>query len=253
MSNALKTLIIDGEPMALDKLRKFAKKVDYLQIAKACKDTTEALEYMNENPVDVIFIEVSMPPGKPNGIEFIESLSVHPIVVFVSAQKEYAADAYRIGAVDYLLKPYTMLDFQRAADRVKAAYLLQNVQTRSVTKHETVPYIFIRNEKAQNKIMLSDIIYIAGDAEYLAFHIKGYGVLLREKSSFAAIRLLLNSNFIQIHRSTMINMEHLDKVEKGDVVMDNGTRLHVSDGNRPRFMAMLAERTVGKKTAPTED
>lgn len=108
-------------------------------------------------------------------------------------------------------------------------------------------YIFIRNGKEYDKVRVSDIIYIAGDAEYLAFHIKGYEKPLREKSSFAAITQLLTPDFVQIHRSSMINMEHVGKVGRSYVVMDDGTELRVSDSNRERFYSHIASLTVGKK------
>lgn len=246
MDRKLKALVIDSEPMALDKLRQYVEKTDSLSIVKACADAEEALDYLADNPVDVIFTEVAM-PGATDGVRLVESLTAPPAVVFVSAQRAYAAEAYRLSAVDFLLKPYGMPEFRRALRRVEAACAMP------CGRAAAPGYLFVRNDKAYDKIALSDIEYISGDVEYLAFHIKGYDRPLREKSSFAAIRRLLTPAFMQIHRSTVINMDHVAKVEKGDVVMRSGARLRVSDANRAWFGAMVADRTVGKKPAPPTD
>lgn len=124
----------------------------------------------------------------------------------------------------------------------------KNLNTEDMPMAEMPQYLFIRNNKEYDKIHLSDIIYISGDAEYLAFHIKGYKKPLREKSSFAAIKRMLTPDFIQIHRSSIINMKHLGSVGKSYVVMDDGTQVRISDSNRDRFYSYISSRTVGKKS-----
>lgn len=110
-------------------------------------------------------------------------------------------------------------------------------------KHE---YIFIREDKEYVKVALDDIRYIAGDAEYLAFHIVGRDRPLREKSSFAAVSRLLSSDFVQVHRSSIVNMRHVSQVGRMYVVLDDGVRVRVSDGHRDPFYAHVDSLTVGK-------
>lgn len=107
-------------------------------------------------------------------------------------------------------------------------------------------YIFIRDVKEYVKVALDDIRYIAGDAEYLAFHIAGRDRPLREKSSFAAVSRLLTPDFVQIHRSSMVNMKHVSQVGKMYVILSDGTRVRVSDGHRDRFYSHVDSLTVGK-------
>lgn len=107
-------------------------------------------------------------------------------------------------------------------------------------------YIFIRNDKGYDKVSLSDIRYISGDAEYLSFHVCGRTRPLSAKSSFASIMRLLSPAFVQIHRSSIINMTHLARVERMSVVMDDGTQLRVSESNRERFYSHVGDLTVGK-------
>lgn len=106
--------------------------------------------------------------------------------------------------------------------------------------------VFIRNGREYDRVRVEDVVYITGDAEYLAFHIRGYAEPLREKCSFAEIKRLLTADFVQIHRSTIINLQHLSKVCRSYVVMDTGEELRVSDGYRRDFHSLLAPLTVGK-------
>lgn len=115
---------------------------------------------------------------------------------------------------------------------------------------KTPDYIFIRNDnKEYEKIALTDIMYISGEAEYLAFHISGRDKPLREKISFGDTMLLLPDEFVKIHRSAVINMRHVSRVGTMYVVMDDGTRFRVSDGHRARFYAQVAARTVSRRPA----
>lgn len=192
MNKKLKTLIIDGEPMALEKLRRYVEETDFLEIAGEFKDTAEALDYMAENAVDVIF---------------------------------------------------TMIEFQRAVGKLKEAYGHKQAKDCAAVAPTS---LFIRNEKEYERVLIKDILYIAGDAEYLAFHIAGRKMPLREKSSFAAVRRLLPDTFVQIHRSSVVNMDHVKQVGKMYVVMDDGTQIRISANHRDKFYSMVNCITVGK-------
>lgn len=107
-------------------------------------------------------------------------------------------------------------------------------------------YLFIRDEKEYAKISLGDIRYISGDAEYLSLYTCKRDKPYREKSSFALIRKLLTDSFIQIHRSSIINMKHVASVGRGYVLMDDGTKIRISEGRKDEFSQLVDSRTVGK-------
>lgn len=248
MELKLKTLLIDGEPMALDKIRDYIGKVEGLEIVKECKDAAEALSYMKDNAVDVIFTEIAM-PGNSNGIELVEQMQTRPIVVYVSANKEYAVEAFRLGAVDYLHKPYGMPEFQRALDRVTDAYRRRTALPEAT--EEAPRHIFIRNGKEYERVLIDDIIYISSEAEYLAFHIRNYEKPLREKNSFAEIMCLLPNDFVQVHRSSIINLSHLKSVGSLHVIMNNGDKVSVSKANRQMLRTILASTAVRQPSFAT--
>lgn len=111
--------------------------------------------------------------------------------------------------------------------------------------------LFIRDEKEYAKVSLKDILYISGDAEYLSLFVDGRDKPYREKTSFEAIRRLLTEAFVQIHRSSLINMDHVSRVGRGYVIMDNGTRIRIADSRREHFDSMVHARTVGKNNLPS--
>lgn len=115
---------------------------------------------------------------------------------------------------------------------------------------EKPDYIFIRNKKEYEKVSLADIIHIDGDAEYLAFYIAGRVLPLREKSSFGEVWRLLSPEFVQIHRSNIVNMRHVSQVGKSYVVLKDGTRMRISNGFKKDFYKHVDARTVGKKKEP---
>lgn len=116
----IKTLIIDDEPIALEKLKSYVGKVPFLELTGECESAMDAIKILSETQVDVIFTDINMPDL--NGLEFVSSLSNPPIVVFITAYAQYAVESYKLAAVDYLLKPYGFADFQRSANKVLEFY-----------------------------------------------------------------------------------------------------------------------------------
>lgn len=124
----IKVIAIDDEPLALLQLQKMIESTPYLTLVAACCDAFEAMRVMQENEVDAIFADINMPDL--SGLDFVRSLSHPPIVVFTTAYSRYAIDAYKVNAIDYLLKPFGQPEFQRAAAKVKQQYdLLQAAQS----------------------------------------------------------------------------------------------------------------------------
>ena len=108
-------MAIDDEPLALQQIVAYIGKVPFLELAAQCRSALEAKAFLEQDTVDTIFCDINMPDL--NGMEFVKSLAVPPLVVFTTAYSEYAVEGFRVNAVDYLLKPFGLQDFQRAANR----------------------------------------------------------------------------------------------------------------------------------------
>lgn len=233
----IKCLALDDEPMALEKLENYIPRIPYLELVKSCVCPNEAMEVIAEYEVDAIFVDVNMPDV--NGMDFIKNLQDPPMVVFVSAYAEYAAESYKLRAVDYLLKPYTFEDFQKTAE-----YLRQNYET-SMQNSTFSEDLFLKVDYRYVRVELKDIVYIEGMNEYLRFHLVSGDPLLVH-ITFKQLSGHFPENFLQVHRSYMVNMNHVVEVERSTVLLDNGKRISVSDGSRDTFLAYISQKSLKK-------
>ena len=127
----IKTLVIDDEPLALQQLAAYVRKIPFLDLVAECQSAIEARDIINNERIDAIFVDINMPDM--NGMDFVRSLAAPPLVVFTTAYSEYAVDGFKVDAVDYLLKPFGLDDFKRAAMRVKHRFELENPTTAEPT------------------------------------------------------------------------------------------------------------------------
>lgn len=245
MSMNIKCVAVDDEPMALDKLVGYIEKIPYLELTASCSSAIEAMQVIADNDVDVIFIDINMPDI--NGLDFIKALVDPPLVVFVTAYAEYAVESYKVRAVDYLLKPYGFPDFQRAAGNIlKQWTLLHPAAEPSSEMPQADPgFIYLKVDYRYVRVSLADIIYIEGMNEYLKVHLRDGDPLLTH-STFRHISVYLPDYFLQVHRSYLVNMNHVCEVERSVIRLTNGTNISVSDGNKDNFMQYLQRHTLKK-------
>jgi len=237
----ISTLIVDDEPIALAKLKNYVEKVPFLDLVGACHSGVEALDLLAVNPVDVIFTDIDMPDL--NGMDMVESLLQVPMVVFTTAYAQYAVDSYRLSAIDYLLKPYGFVDFQRAANKVRDHYIAMNMESSIVPT--AAGSLFVKVDYRYVRVDLDSIRYIKGYGEYLQIYVDGSVMPLLTLSSFSAIKERLTDDFLQIHRSYIVNMNKVEQISRSRVVMDVDTYIPVGDTYKPRLQAYLQNHAVG--------
>lgn len=238
----LRTLIIDDEPDALDKLKSYIEKVPFLELVAECQGSTEALEILSNESVDVIFTDIDMPDI--DGIAFVESLTTRTMVVFITAYRDFAVDGFRLSAIDYLVKPYSMAEFRRAANKVLEVW--HNRHPQPDTSSDKFDSLFIKVENRFERISQSDITYIKGFGEYLQIYTEGKTRPVMTISSFANIIEKLGHSFLQVHRSFVVNMDKIVRVEKNRIVMDKDTYIPVSKTYHDTFVDYLQKYSVGK-------
>lgn len=234
----IRCVAVDDEPMALDKLVNYIERVPYLELVAACSCANEAMAFMSEKEVDALFIDINMPDI--NGLDFVKSLLSPPMVVFTTAYAEYAVDSYKVRATDYLLKPFSFADFQRSAEHIRKQYEDKESTILGMNNNES---LFLKVDYRYVRVVLNDILYIEGMSEYLRFHLaSGDPVLVH--ITFKQLSDYLPDHFCQVHRSYMINMNHVCEIERSVILMSDGKRISISDGSRESFMAYLNKRTV---------
>lgn len=240
----LKTLIIDDEPIALEKLRNYVGRIPALELAGACENGFDAVAFLSRERVDLVITDINMPDL--NGLDFIKTLSEPPLVIFTTAYSQYAVDSYKVSAVDYLLKPYGFVEFGKAVSKAVGLYAARQPAAVSTGANEEGDSIFIKVDYRHVRVALSDIRYIKGYGEYLQIYVSGRTTPLLTLSSFQSIIEHLGGNFLQVHRSYIVNMNHVEQIERNRVVMDADTFIPVGDSYKNVFQQYLASHSIGK-------
>ena len=242
----IRVLAIDDEPLALQQLVSYIQKIAFLELAGQCQSALEAKEILNRESVDAVFCDINMPDL--NGMDFVKSLAAPPLIVFTTAYSEYAVEGFKVNAVDYLLKPFGLDDFRRAANRLKER--LENAPQASpvaeAPKKDDDDTIFIKTDYKVIKIAISDIRYIEGMSEYLKIHLEGQPKPIVTLLSMKKMEENLPSTFMRIHRSYIINLKKIQEVNKNRVIMDNETYLPIGDNYKEAFNDYLYTKFLGK-------
>ena len=231
----IRCIIVDDEPLALNKLKRYILKYPYLDLVASCHNVETVRRALESGEVDLIFIDINMPDV--NGLEFIRTLVNPPMVVFVTAYPEYAAESYKVNALDYLLKPFGIDEFNRVAEKIFSHWqLIQNQNNSSSSTEECVRYL--KCDHRFLRVECDDIRYIEGQSEYLKIHLVSDNPFLTHMT-FRQITDSFPDNFIQIHRSYVVNMKHVVSAERTLVVLDDGTRLPVSSSRRYNLLEYM--------------
>jgi DNA-binding LytR/AlgR family response regulator len=221
----MNALIIDDNKIARTTMRQLAGKVADLVVAAECADAIEAFEKLRAQPVDLLLLDIEM-PGM-SGLELTRDLGgMRPLIIFVSSKKEYAADAFDLNVVDYLVKPVTTARFLQAID--KAREILESSKEEVKLKEDE--FIFIRDSNIVRRLRLDNILYAEAMGDY---------VKLYTPERFYAIHTTLRaveerlpaSSFLRVHRSYLVAIDKIDTLDGGALVV-NGKPLPVADAYR---------------------
>ena len=239
----IRVLAIDDEPLALRQLSSYIKKIPYLELVGECQSAHDAMAVMEKQTVDAIFIDINMPDL--NGLDFVRSLESPPLVVFTTAYSDYAIEGYKVNAVDYLLKPFSLDDMLRAAEKVRAQYELLHQGDVSVVDEDDA--IFFKTEHKVVRVQVSDIRYVEGMSEYLKIHLEGDRKPLIVLLSMKKLEERLPRHvFMRIHRSYIINLRKIQEVNKNRVILDADTYLPIGDLYRDTFNSYIDSKFLGK-------
>ena len=252
----IRCLAIDDEPLALQQIVAYIGKVPFLELAAQCQSALEARQFLEQDTVDAIFCDINMPDL--NGMDFIKSLTVPPLVVFTTAYSEYAVEGFRVNAVDYLLKPFGLQDFQRAANRLKERLTPSPLsphpsdispQTSSLSPQTSAlkdDTIFLKTEYRIVKVSISDIRYVEAMSEYLKVYLQGEAKPIVTLLSMKKMEERLPENFMRIHRSYIVNLNMIQEVNKNRIIMDADTYLPIGDMYKDTFQQYLDTKFLGK-------
>lgn len=231
----IKCIAIDDEPLALKQMAAYIDKTPYLELAGQFESALEAIEFVRDMPVQLIFLDINMPDL--NGLEFIKSLPDAPGVIFTTAYSEYALEGFRVDAIDYMLKPIGYSDFLRAAEKAR-----ERLQPRKQGGEEKLNsddnFLFIKSEYKIIRIILSDIKYIEGMREYLRIHLVADKPIMT-LMSFKKMEEHLPSHFMRVHRSYIVNLHKITTVERSRIVFDGKVYIPIGEQYKATFQKFL--------------
>ena len=214
----IKCLIIEDEPIAREVLRDYIRKLDDFEVAGEFENALEALSFMKQNRVDLIFLDINMP--QLSGLDFLRSLSHPPKTIITTAYRKYALEGFDLQVLDYLLKPYSFERFFQAIEKYyeSLTYPITLHNTDSPISHTA--YLYLQDNRKTHKVYLSDISLIESKGEYIQVR-SGKKMVMTRSSLSAMEQLLPNDRFIRTHNSFIVSIAHISAftastVEIGD-------------------------------------
>lgn len=232
----LRVIAVDDEPLALGQLEKYIAKVQFLSLTAACSSAFEAREVLETNEVDAMFLDINMPDL--SGMDLVKTLKHPPLVVFTTAYSEYAIEGFKVDAVDYLLKPFTLSEFIASAEKLRSRFEMIQAAGSGVTSSSD--FVFFKADYKIIKVEVSDIVYVEGMSEYLKIYLSSEQMPKVVLMSFSKLlEKLPATRFVRVHRSYVINLAKVSEVSSGMVLMSTGKRIPIGDSYRSTLMNML--------------
>ncbi|PKH51802.1 DNA-binding response regulator [Tenacibaculum sp. Bg11-29] len=212
----LKYIIIDDEPLAHEIIEEFCSMLPYVQLQKNCYNAIEAMQFLNENTVDFMFLDINMP--KLKGLDFLKTLSKPPKTIITTAYKEHALEGFELNVTDYILKPFSFDRLVKAVNKVSES---QNTKTiiKEVANIVDSTRFFVKGDKKHHQINLKDLLYIEAYGNYTKLFLKDEMIVSHEKISHYE-EILNASNFLRVHKSFIVAIDKIKFIEGNRILID---------------------------------
>jgi len=219
-------LIVDDEPIAQQILEKYICQVDKLELAGKCSNAFEAINYLHQHPVDILFLDIKMPTL--SGLEMLKTIQQAPKTILTTAFSEFGVESYEYGVTDYLLKPIAFDRFLKAVNKIIFA---QNPDAKNVQTEEKLQtkssFIFFKADKKIHKYYYSDIFLIEGCGNYVKIHANAEKPIMVLDKLSELQEKLPKDQFVRVHKSYIVNISHIDRIE-GNLIRINETGIPLS-------------------------
>ncbi|PQA53040.1 DNA-binding response regulator [Siphonobacter curvatus] len=207
-------LAVDDESLALDLLEDNIRKVPFLNLVKRCKNAFEAQEVMQQQPIDLLFLDIQMPGI--SGVQFVQSMTQAPMVIFVTAYEEFALEGFNLDVLDYLLKPVSFERFLKAVNKAYELHNLRHQETPAVVEPTPAPaqeYLFVNADYSLVKIRIADILYVEGLKDYVKIYLEGQSRPVITRLTMKAMEEKLPSGpFLRVHKSFIIAFDKIESI-----------------------------------------
>jgi len=238
----LTCMIVDDEPLAVRLLESYVEKTPDLQLLASYTDSITAINAIKEQKPDLLFLDIQMP--NIDGMELAHSLPEETRVIFTTAFKEYAFESYEVNALDFLLKPIRYNKFLGSIEKARKLYDTQQTAVQPKQQPNTV---FIRVDGEWRNISVDKITYVNGMKDYVMFYLDGEKKPLISHLTMKAVEEMLPSDrFLRIHRSYIVAVDKIQKVDRNDCVYIGDEIIHIPDGYLQTFRNFLETRSFPK-------
>lgn len=240
----LSCTIIDDEPLAVRLLESYVAKTPFLALRSTYSSAVEAMEGLTQSPVDLLFLDIQM-PGL-NGLEFAKIVDRHTRIVFTTAFSSYAVEGYKVNAIDYLMKPFGYADFLAAAQKALAYFEAVAPATAAPdTDMSTADAesFFVKSDYRIVRLSYRHIIYIEGLKDYVKIYTEGDSRATVALTSMTRMADFLPRNFIRVHRSFIVNMDHVSVIDRGQIVIA-GRSINIGDSYKDAVSDYVGRRML---------
>lgn len=239
-------IIAEDEPLAQKQMVKYIEQNEHLNLLKVFSNGLDALKFLQENNIDLVFFDINMP--QLSGMELAKmarKMDLSFKLIFTTAFTEYAVDSYKVNADDYLLKPFSLNDFNDSIEKLISKSVKEDadlVPEKDVEWERD--YVFVKSNYQIRRIKFDEIQYFEGLKDYIQIYLKGEKHPVLILTSFKkVIEKLPENKFMRIHRSYIVNLDAVEKVERNRVIF-NDIFLPISDGNKDRFFDFLKRNSL---------
>lgn len=224
-------IIVDDEPPAVKVLEKYIKLLPQLEIAGICKNAFEAIKILNNEKIDLMFLDINMP--KLMGTQLIKTLQHPPKVIFTTAHKDYAIEAFELDALDYLLKP---ISFERFLKSINKLCNIPQTEFDNLVQNQS--FVYFRADRKMTKVFLNDVLYIESFKDYIVIHSTNNQELRIKQTLNSVENIFPKNQFLRIHRSYIVSIDKITAFTKTDVEI-NKTELPIGKSYTEVFRKII--------------
>nr|WP_294859609.1 response regulator transcription factor [uncultured Fluviicola sp.] len=234
-------LIVDDEPLAQELIKRYVQNTPFLICIGICSSAIEALAFMNQNKVDLLFMDIQMP--ELSGLEFSKSVPKETRIIFTTAFDQYALEGYKVNALDYLLKPFSFTEFYSASSKAKEWFEINSNSDSGSNRNSE--FIFVKSEYKHLRIDLKEIIYFEGLKDYIKIWIKDQPKPILTLLSLKLLESELDPKlFMRVHRSFTVSLENIRAVERGSLLMSNGVYITIAEQYKAKFQEFINRKSM---------
>jgi DNA-binding LytR/AlgR family response regulator len=226
----MKCIAIDDEPLALNIIKEYARRIDYIDLVACCTNPLEAIKILNTEDIDLMFLDIQMP--NINGLDLIKSLGKAPLIIFTTAFSNYAIEGYELNAIDFLLKPYSFERFFKAVNKAYEISTLrkskQTIINQANEPQEAEKYMMIKVEYSTVRLDIGEILYIEGLKDYVKIY-AGKRPHLTKSTMKNMEEKLPSDLFVRVHKSFIVAVSKIDSIENNRIIIGEK---HIPIGNQ---------------------